>query len=143
MKKEAIIIIVIIIAGIGIYFLVGSNSKGTQTAPLSTPAEQVQGMPAPGSSVSNTPSTPAPANASVSIKNMSFNPSALSVKTGTTVTWTNNDSVAHTVTADGGLFDSGTLSPGQSFSFTFATAGSISYHCSIHPSMRAAVAVTN
>jgi plastocyanin len=54
---------------------------------------------------------------------------------GTTVTWTNNDTVAHTVTADDNSFDSGTLQPGQSYTRTFAgiaTGASVPYHCSIH-----------
>jgi hypothetical protein len=52
----------------------------------------------------------------------------------TTVTWVNNDTVAHTVTADDGSFDSGTLQPGQSYSRTFdgSVTGLIPYHCAIH-----------
>jgi plastocyanin len=60
---------------------------------------------------------------------------------GTTVTWTNNDSVTHTVTADAGAFDSGALSPGHTYSFTFRTSGTYSYHCSIHRSMTATIIV--
>ena len=56
----------------------------------------------------------------------------LTVAVGTTVTWTNNDSIAHTATSDTGVWDSGILSPAQSFSFTFAQAGTYPYHCAIH-----------
>lgn len=61
-----------------------------------------------------------------------FGVNPLTVPVNTQVTWTNNDSVAHTVTADDGSFDSGTLQAGQSFSHTFSSAGTVAYHCTIH-----------
>jgi plastocyanin len=51
------------------------------------------------------------------------------------------DSVNHTVVADAGGFGSSTLSSGESFSFTFETAGSYAYYCSIHPEMTGTVTV--
>jgi plastocyanin len=78
---------------------------------------------------------------SVSIKNMAFSPGSLTVATGTTVTWTNNDGITHTVTADDGSFNSGNLTPGMSFTHTFNAAGTVSYHCNIHPMMTGSVAV--
>jgi len=86
-------------------------------------------------------------NAAVSIENMSFVPATITVSAGTTITWTNNDSVAHTVTSDSGLFDSSSISAsgyyssGGTFSHTFQTKGTYLYHCSIHPSMTANVIV--
>jgi plastocyanin len=77
----------------------------------------------------------------VEIKNFAFTPPSLTVPVGTTVTWTNNDTAAHTVTAAGGAFDSGNLSPGQSFSFTFDQAGSFAYACNYHPNMQGTVVV--
>ena|ERR687886_536565 len=77
----------------------------------------------------------------VSIENFAFNPPNISVAPGTTVTWVNNDTVPHTTTADDGTWDSETLQPGQSFSFTFSSAGTFPYHCEIHPSMRGTVTV--
>jgi len=77
----------------------------------------------------------------VSIKNMAFSPASVNVTTGTTVTWVNNDAIAHTVTADNGSFDSGNIAPGNSFTHTFSSAGTVSYHCSIHPMMTGSVAV--
>jgi hypothetical protein len=56
------------------------------------------------------------------------------------VTFRNDDGEAHTFTADSGAFDSGVLSGGQSFTFTFGT-GTFTYHCNIHPSMRGTIAV--
>ena len=75
----------------------------------------------------------------LSIANMSFGPSAITVKAGTTVTWTNNDNTAHTVTADDNSFDSGNLNKGATFSHTFATAGTFHYHCTYHPMMTGTV----
>jgi plastocyanin len=56
----------------------------------------------------------------------------LVVPVGTKVTWTNNDNIPHTATSDTGVWDSGTLNPGQSFSFQFTKAGTYPYHCTIH-----------
>ncbi len=92
--------------------------------------------------------TPAPTAAAgggsgaVTLAGFAFSPSSLTVKAGTTVTWTNHDGVTHTVTADGGSFDSGHLASGATFSRTFATAGTFSYHCAIHPSMTGTITVT-
>ena len=78
----------------------------------------------------------------VSIKNFAFNPANATVAPGTTVTWVNNDQTAHTVTANNGAFDSGTLQPGKSYSFKFDKAGTYAYHCNIHPYMTATVTVS-
>ena len=77
----------------------------------------------------------------VSIMGMAYSPATLTVTAGTTVTWTNNDTMAHTVTADDNSFDSGTMNPGAKYSKVFSTAGTISYHCTIHPTMKASVVV--
>lgn len=82
--------------------------------------------------------------ASVSIQNFAFSPATLTIPAGTTVTWTNNDTVAHTSTSDPGdaiSWNSGTLSQGQSFSFTFQQAGTFTYHCTFHPFMKATIIV--
>jgi plastocyanin len=78
----------------------------------------------------------------VAIRNMSFQPGNAQVTVGTTVTWTNDDTVAHTVTSDGGVFDSGRMNPGDTWSFTFTTAEAFAYHCSIHTGMHGTIVVT-
>ncbi len=85
--------------------------------------------------------TATPALSGVSISNFSFQPQSLQVKVGSTVTWTNNDSTAHTVTSDTGVFDSGTLAVGSTFAFTFTQPGTYTYHCNIHPSMTGTIVV--
>jgi plastocyanin len=80
----------------------------------------------------------------ISIGNMdttSFVPNTFTVKRGTTVTWTNRDSVDHTVTGNG--WASGLLAPGASYSYTFNSAGSFDYACTVHPTMQGTVNVVN
>ena len=77
----------------------------------------------------------------ITILNFTFSPSPVTVKAGTAVTWTNQDSAAHTATSDDGKFDSGNLKKDGTFSFTFASAGHYKYHCAIHSSMVAEVVV--
>ena len=76
----------------------------------------------------------------VDIKDFAFSPDTITVTKGTTVTWTNKDSAAHTVKGTG--FISGTLNQGQTYSQTFNEAGTFEYECSIHPGMRGKVIVT-
>ena len=77
----------------------------------------------------------------VTIENFAFDPADLTVSVGDTITWSNKDSAAHTATADGGSFDTGTIAAGSSKSVTFSTAGTFAYHCKIHASMTARVVV--
>ncbi len=72
----------------------------------------------------------APSNVSaISINNGKFRPKNVTVKVGTSLTWTNNDSSPQSVTSDApGLFDSGSLAPGATFSYTFSNAGVFPYH---------------
>lgn len=77
----------------------------------------------------------------VVIEGFAFKPATLSIPVGTTVTWHNNDSVTHTVTAQDNSFDSGSLSPGGTFAHTFEHKGTFEYHCKIHPSMTGRVIV--
>jgi plastocyanin len=76
------------------------------------------------------------------IVDFAFQPTALTVAKGTAVTWTNTGSVGHTVTADDASFTSATIAAGTTFSHTFDTAGTFTYHCSIHSQMKATVTVT-
>jgi plastocyanin len=78
----------------------------------------------------------------VKIDNFSFGPMALTVAAGTTVTWTNNDDVPHTVVSeDKTTFRSKALDTGDHFSYTFTKPGTYPYFCSVHPKMTAEVIV--
>ncbi|MFE2707141.1 plastocyanin/azurin family copper-binding protein [Streptomyces mirabilis] len=80
----------------------------------------------------------------VAIKNFAFAPATLKVKVGTTVTWTNQDTDAHTVTSagSGGPLHSAALNTHATYSYTFTKPGTYSYLCTIHPFMTATVEVT-
>jgi plastocyanin len=82
-----------------------------------------------------------PGTNEVWIQGMAFTPATITVAAGTTIKWTNKDGVNHTVTSDTGIFDSGSLGEGATFSQTFSTAGSFPYHCAVHPGMKATVVV--
>ena len=88
-----------------------------------------------------TKAAPAPASAAVNIGNFTFKDPVVTVKLGTTVTWTNGDDIPHTVVSRDGLFKSKVLDTGNQFSFTFAKAGQFGYFCSIHPHMTGTIVV--
>ena len=80
----------------------------------------------------------------ISIKNYMFGPMSTTVKVGTKVTWTNEDAVVHTVTADtktDGAPDSMNIAQHGTYSFTFTKAGTYKYHCLPHPYMHATITV--
>ncbi|MBV8390441.1 MAG: cupredoxin family copper-binding protein [Mucilaginibacter sp.] len=82
--------------------------------------------------------------ASVTIENFAFSPATVHVKVGGTVTWTNKDATPHTATDLNGSFDSGSLPTDKTFTQTFSTAGTYTYHCTIHSMMpNATVVVSN
>jgi plastocyanin len=90
--------------------------------------------------VSSAPSADAPTR-TVSMPGKLYEPSALNVLVGTSVTWKNDDSTNHTVTADGDAFASGYVPPGGSFTFAFTREGRYAFHCTIHKFMRGEVNV--
>ena len=111
---------------------IGACSAGSSPSPAAT---------APPASVP--PSAGGGGSASaVTMQNLAFNPAALTVKVGTKVTWTNQDSTAHTVTFDTGGATSDNLAQSATYKQTFSTAGTLTYHCKIHSTMTGTVTVT-
>jgi plastocyanin len=78
---------------------------------------------------------------SMSLGDNAFGQNPREIETGSIVTWVNNDSVAHTVTSSTGIWDSGTIPPGQSFSRMFNDEGAFPYFCELHPGMRGTIRV--
>ena len=84
----------------------------------------------------------ATATSSIEIAGMEFIPACAKVAAGTTVTFTNNDAIAHTVTSDAGqpeTFDSGALAQGSKFTHAFGSAETEAMHCTVHPTMHVTV----
>lgn len=79
----------------------------------------------------------------ISIDNFAFTPAQMTVKAGTTVTWTNHDDMPHTITdaAHPPVFRSQALDTEEHFSATFPTPGTYHYFCSLHPQMQGTVVV--
>jgi plastocyanin len=103
------------------------------TFALGTPLLLAAEAAAPGGKKGNT--------SPVTIDEMKFSPASVQVAVGDTVEWTNNDVRDHTVVARDGSFNSGNLSKGESFRYTFKKAGNIAYTCSLHPRMKGTVVV--
>lgn len=134
-NKVIIGIIVLVVVVVGALFIKGQYGN-TQTQQQNMPSQtqtQTQTNSTTGSSVM--------AKNAVTIQNMAFSPATLTVKVGNKVTWTNQDSVGHSATADDNSFDTGVISQGQSGSNTFSKAGTYTYHCSVHPSMKGTIIV--
>jgi len=82
------------------------------------------------------------AAAAVGIDNFTFNPQTVTVKAGTTVTWTNKDDIPHGIAATNNAFKrSPALDTDDSFSFTFTTPGTYQYFCYVHPHMTGTIVV--
>lgn len=125
----------------------GGNSAPPPPAGVApaTVAPSPQASPAPGTAAAQPAqvSVTIPMNAAGKGPN-AYGPKPLTITLGTIVTWTNQDTMAHTTTSEIGLWDSGALQPHQSFSFQFNQLGNYDYYCTIHglASMSGAIAVS-
>ncbi len=89
-----------------------------------------------------TPACP-PVIRSVYMINFQYQPQTITITQGSTISWFNEGPYTHTTTSDIGVWNSGTLNPGQSYQFIFNTPGTYPYHCAIHPTMTGTITVTN
>ena len=127
------LIIVFLIAALPLAGCAGAVKSTDTSSAEATAAEATTAAPAAETTAANT--------SQVICKNNKFVPDSLTVKTGTTVTWVNQDGFVHTVTSGtspserSGLFDSGNLSGGETFSFTFDQPGTYDYFCIPHFSL--------
>ena len=82
-----------------------------------------------------------PPDVAIRMQKEAFVPAETTMAAGTHVTWTNTDTVPHSVTAADNRFDSGPILPGKSFEWTAEGSGKVDYHCIFHPSMTASLTV--
>ena len=122
-NKELIISIVVIVVIAGIIYFVLPKSQNTAPAiKTETPVAQAEVK---------------PETVTVQIVDGKFVPDAVTLKPLDTIMWVNMDETAHSIVSDNGtLLKSKKLLKGESFGFTSATAGTVSYHCGIHSSMK-------
>ena len=128
MKKKLSLAIII---G-GAVLLAGCSSGNKNTSAPVAPSQTSS----PSQSQTVQPET---ASNMITIQSFAFSPSTLTIKAGTMVTWTNNDSAAHTIKSNS--FSSGNMANGDKFQFTFTSPGTFSYSCGIHPSMKGTIIV--
>ena len=126
MKKNLVIIgtIVLLILAAGVYFFILKYPSANE--PVSSSLENTSNQ----------------IGYNIDIQGYAFSPNITAVTLGSTVTWTNNDPVAHTVTSDSGTeLASSLIAPGSTFIHKFDTKGIFDYHCSIHPMMKGEIVV--
>ena len=131
-----LVLSVVAFAGCG-----GGATTTTTASPATTGSTTATSAPGTTGSTTATTAATGAGGSQVSLKNIAIDPTSVTIKVGDAVTWTNNDGFAHRLVGDNGEFDSGDMNGGATFSFTFKTAGTITYHCSIHPEMKGTVIV--
>jgi plastocyanin len=122
----------------------GSSGSDSGAAAAATPAKSTAAAATvtPEKTANHAGSQHAARPVKASISGFAFTPRQLQVHVGQEITWTNQDSAPHTVTATSGAkFDSGTLAQGASYSWKATKAGTIEYVCAIHPSMTGTIVV--
>ncbi len=142
MKRSTLVIVIVatvlVAAAVGAFWVTNNVNNEPVTT---TPAPEQHDTTAHESAETETQGQEAEQTSKVVIENFAYTPATITVKKGTTVTWTNQDDVKHDVASDSDAFKSELLSKGQSFSFTFNEVGSFKYHCTPHPNMIGTVIV--
>lgn len=142
MKKgpivAVVVVVILLVGGVVAY----NQSKTMQPESSDSSAKTTSKIPG----VNNEDLTPPSEPNSINIENYTFVPATLTVKKGTTITWTNKDQAKHNVVADDDSPQGGPNGPligqGETYSFTFDTVGTFKYHCQPHPYMKSEVVVT-
>lgn len=139
-----VVALVVVLAGGGL-LLANRGSDNSENSSSTGDSSSMNMNKDSSADTSSASSSEATATNAVEIKDYAFSPATITVKKGTKVTWTNQDSVQHDVMSDKTDVagpSSELLAKGQSYSYTFDTPGTYTYHCSPHPYMKAKVIVT-
>lgn len=147
MSKTAAVLlaVVVVLAGIVGIIALNSDDEAFPTNRSETALEQPAGSQTKSGNGSETKSNESAAKDTVEIKDFAFNPATITVKKGTKVTWTNQDTAKHDVTPDKESNDfkgSELLAKGEKYEFIFNKTGTYTYHCTPHPHMKGTVIVT-
>jgi plastocyanin len=153
---KPIVILIIVVVVVVVLWAVFAMRHTTTPAPVGTGSSTTSytgpSVPPPAGTSTPAAAVPPPATATggtalqpskqtITIAAMTYSPASITVARGSAITWVNNDTVTHTVTADAGAFSSGNLAPGQKFTETFVAKGTFTYHCKLHPNMHGVVIV--
>lgn len=131
----AVLALVLIATGCG-------GSSGSDAAKPAAPGAAAPALVAPAPATKPAEAAASAKPIEVDVKDNLFAPATIHAKVGQKITWNLRGQVAHTVTATAGAtFDSGSLSPGASFSYTTRKAGTIAYLCSFHQGMTGQIVV--
>lgn len=150
MKTVIGIIAAVLLVGIVGGFIVMNKDDDSTVSNTTTPPSQATNMPTPDMPTDGRPASDASVpdasqSNTVIMSNLAFSPSTLTVKKGTTVTWSNQDDAQHDVNPDNPTDEfkkSALFGKGGSYSVTFNTAGTYTYKCTPHPFMKGTVVVT-
>ena len=133
MSKIALIVLAVIVIG-GALYGINRGNRLTTDSPNVTSSNITSASQPKEQTVQTT---------RINIQSYAFTPAAISVSKGSSVVWTNDDTVAHTIVENDSLNgpSSQQIEPGQSYSFKFSQSGTFHYHCSLHPDMAGSVSV--
>jgi plastocyanin len=137
-KLSLMLLTVLLLTACGVAATPTSNNNNpVRTNPTNTPLAANTSQPQP----TDTSTAALSGNVDVAMAGFAFNPAELTIKVGTTITWTNQDSATHDVKAVDDSWGSGNLGKGDTFSFTFNQAGTYAYRCSFHGNMKGTITV--
>jgi len=135
-----IVVILLIIAGTIVFISLPMNSQVNSNIKSNNQIINTNNQ--VNENTNSMDNNPSPENYNIAIDNFKFSPATMTIEAGESVTWTNKDSVRHTITSDlGNELDSSMINNGESYTHIFNTPGTYQYHCTPHPSMKGTIIV--